>query len=65
MLKICGSSIYTPLQLISQSFIEKEKFPSKWKKANVVPFHKNLSKQTLENYRPVSGLPFVARLLNV
>ena len=56
MLKICGSSICKPLQLISQSFIENEKFPSKCKKANAVPFHKNVNKRILENYRPVFGL---------
>ena len=28
MLKICNSSIYKALQLISQSFIENERFPS-------------------------------------
>ena len=37
MLKICGNSIYKPLQLIFRSCIENGKFPSEWKKANVVP----------------------------
>ena len=49
MLKICGYSIYKPLQLIFRSCIENEKFPSEWKKANVVLVHKKGNKQTLEN----------------
>ena len=57
MLKICGSSIYKPLEIIFKQGIETGFFPSEWKKANVVPIHKKGDKQTLENYRPVSLLP--------
>ena len=49
MLKICGNSIYKPLQLIFRSCIENGKFPSEWKKANVVSVHKKDNKQTWEN----------------
>ena len=62
MLKICGNSIYKPLQLISRSCIENGKFPYEWKKANVVPVHKKGNKQTLENYRPVSLLPICGKI---
>ena len=62
MLKICGNSIYNPLQLIFRSCIENGKFPSKWKKANVVPVHKKDNKQTLKNYRPVSLLPICGKI---
>ena len=37
MLKICGSSISRPLEMIFKQCIE---FPSKWKDGNVVPIHK-------------------------
>ena len=57
MLKMCGNTIYKPLQLIFRSCIENRKFPSKWKKANVVPINKKVNQQTLENYHPVSLLP--------
>ena len=40
ILKICGNSIYKPLQLIFQSYIENGKLPSEWKKENVAPVHK-------------------------
>ena len=39
------------------------KFPSEWKKANVVPIHKKGSKQILKNYWPISLLPVFGKLL--
>ena len=62
MLKICGNPTYKPLQLIFRSCIENGKFPSEWKKANVVPVHKKGNKQTLENYCPVSLLPVCGKI---
>ena len=62
MLKICDNSTYKPLQLIFRSCIENGKFPSEWKKANVVPVHKKGNKQILENYRPVSLLPICGKI---
>ena len=62
MLKICGNSVYRPLQLIFRSCIENGKLPSEWKKANVVPVHKKGNKQTLENYRPLSLLPICGKI---
>ena len=63
MLKICGSSIYKPLEMIFEQCIETGVFPSEWKKANIVLIHKKLDKQTLENYRPVSLLPICGKVL--
>ena len=40
MLKICGSSIYKPLEMIFKQCIETGVFPSEWKKANIVLIHK-------------------------
>ena len=37
MLKICDESICKPLRIIFRSCLENGKFPSEWKKANVVP----------------------------
>ena len=62
MLKICANSIYKPLQLIFRLCIENGKFPSEWKKANVVPVHKKGNKQTLENCRLVSLLPICGKI---
>ena len=45
MLKICGSSIYKPLEMIFKQCIETGVFPSEWKKANIVPIHKKGDKK--------------------
>ena len=62
MLKICGNSIYKPLQLNLGSCVENGKFPSEWTEANVVPVHKKSNKQTLENHRPVSLLQICGKI---
>ena len=41
MLKICDSFICKPLKMIFKQCIETGVFPSEWKKANIVPIHKN------------------------
>ena len=40
MLKVCGPSIYKPLEIISNQFIETSVFPSEWTKINIVPIDK-------------------------
>lgn len=41
------------------------KFPSLWKKANVVLLHKGSDKLTVNNYRPISLLPLPGKLLEI
>ena len=62
MLKLCGESIYKPLNLILKSCLETGQFPSDWKKANVVPVFKKGDKQLLKNYRPISLLPIIGKI---
>ena len=62
MLKICGSSIYGPLELIFKEALSTGLFPSNWKKGNIVPIHKKGDKQILKNYRPVSLLPICGKI---
>ena len=51
MLKIYDESICRPLGIIFRSCLQNGKFPSEWKKANVVPvFKKSIE---LKNYRPI------------
>ena len=61
MIKICDTSICSPLQLIFQSCLESGKFPNEWKKANVAPVHKKGGKEILKNYRPISLLPIAGK----
>ena len=48
MIKICITSIYKPLRLTLNQFIENGVYPCEWKKANVVPIHNKRDKQTLK-----------------
>ena len=49
MIKTRDTSICRPLKLIFQSFLESGKFPTGWKKANVVPVHNKNDKQISKN----------------
>ena len=42
--------------------IQSCNFPDKWKVARIAPFFKEGDRACKENYRPISGLPVVARL---
>ena len=44
MLRICGSSICTTLQIIYESCLDRRKFPQGWKKTKVVPVHRKNDK---------------------
>ena len=61
MLKLCGESIYKPLNLILKSCLETGHFPSDWKNVNV-PVFKKSDKQLLKNYRPISLLPITGKI---
>ena len=64
MLKICGDSIYRPLNIIFKTYLHMVKLPLEWKKANIVPIHKKGNKQAVKNYRPVSFLPIFNKIFN-
>ena len=57
MLKIGGSYVYGPLELVFKEALSTGLFPSNWKKGDIVPIHKKGDKQILKNYRPFSLLP--------
>ena len=62
MIKICDTFICRPLKLIFQSCLKSRKFPTEWKKADVVPVHKKGDKQILKNYRPIWLLPIARKI---
>ena len=62
MLKICGDNLILPLKIIFNNIILTGIFPSQWKKANVTPVHKKNDKQLINNYRPISLLPVLAKV---
>ena len=62
MIKICDLSIVEPLCLIFEDCLEKGMYPSLWKKANVIPIHKEDSRRCKTNYRPILLLPIFGKL---
>ena len=58
MLKLYGESVCKPVDLIFQFCMKQGRFPTEWKKANVVPVHKIEKK----NYRPVFLLPTFGKI---
>ena len=63
MVKVCGPSIYKPLEIIFNQCLETDVFPSEWKKGKIVPIDKKGDKQMLQNYCPVSLLPICGKIL--
>ena len=53
MLNLCGETICRPLNIIFSPCLNTGKFPSEWKKGNVIPIYKKDYKQNVKNYHPV------------
>ena len=64
MLKVCGDSIYVPLQMIFKQALLTGVFPSEWKKGNIVPIYKKNDKQNIKSYQPVSLRPICCKIFN-
>ena len=65
MLKICGSSIYKPIELKIKQFIETGVFPSEWKKDNIVFIHKKGDKTKKKNAKKLSSSIVVTYLWKI
>ena len=63
LLKSISNEILAPLELIFNKSIEEGIFPSNMKKADVVPLHKSKDKHECSNYRPISLLLTLSKLL--
>ena len=59
MLKLCGDSIFEPLEIIFKPSLRNGRSPLEKEKANVVPIQKkgDINISSLKNCRPVSLLP--------
>ena len=63
MIRLCNRELVFPLKLIFENCLRQGVFPEKWKNANVVPFHEKNEKNLKENYRPISLLPILSKIL--
>ena len=63
IMKISDEALVVPLRLIFENCKNEGIFPQIWKQGNVVPVHKNSSKQLKQNYRLTSLLPIFGKIL--
>lgn len=63
VLKMTSPAIIAVITYICNLSIEVGQFPSKWKEAKVVPIFKSGSRSDCNNYRPISVLPVLSKIL--
>ena len=63
LLKFAAPYIADDITYICNHSINKGTFPSKWKEAKVSPLHKNGPHDDVNNYRPISILPVLSKVL--
>ena len=63
MLKATVVSIAAPVTKLFNLSISSGTFPTKWKLSSVVPIPKSSDKGSPKNYRPISLLPILSKLL--
>ena len=60
---ICFQNSYSSLTEIFNMSIDSNRFPFDWKTARFIPLFKNDQRSVLDNYRPISILPVVSKIM--
>ena len=63
MLKDVSISISKPLAFVINLSLRTGIFPTGWKDARLIPIYKSGSTDNIENYRPISALPVLSKVL--
>ena len=63
ILKQCATQLSPSLANLFTFSMGIDKVPSQWKASNVVPIHKKADKSNIENYRPISLLSCVSKIM--
>ena len=63
LLKLIKTKIAVPLEIVFNVSIENSIFPDKMKLAEIVPLYKCKSRLEPGNYRPISLLPTISKIL--
>ena len=62
-LKRCAKSLALPTYIIFHNSVHSCTFPTQWKDANITPIHKSGSPHNVNNYRPISLLSILSKIL--
>ena len=63
MLQLVAQCIGPALMLLFNHFLAMGKIPSEWKVGNIIPIPKGKHLQLPSNYRPITLLPIVSKIL--
>ena len=63
MLKDVASEIAKPISYVINLSLRTGQVPTDWKIARVVPVHKSRSTVDFNNYRPISILPVISKII--
>ena len=63
LLKFCKSTVIKPLLLIIRQVLNTGIFPEKLKIAKVIPMFKKGDEELFSNYRPISILPTISKII--
>ncbi|CAB4007842.1 Hypothetical predicted protein [Paramuricea clavata] len=63
ILKECSHQIAPSICDLFNHSLRTGRLPSEWKSADVTPIHKKDLKEPVENYRPISLLPIISKVL--
>ena len=63
VLKLAAPEIVSPITYICNLSLKTATFSAKWKEAKVPPLHKGGSRHDCSNYRPISVLPMLSKIL--
>ena len=63
LLKLAAPHIAEHVTFICNHSINNSVFPNKWKEAKVTPLHKGGPSEEVNNYRPISILPVLSKVL--
>ena len=63
LIKALRQELTEPITLIANQMLNTAIFPSRLKTAKVKPLHKKGNKQNMNNYRPISLLPSISKIL--
>lgn len=59
----CAPTLARPIYLVFARSLREGIFPESWKQAHIVPIHKKGLKSSIENYRPISILNTLSKVL--